>query len=95
MKNKCGWVLGWAGALLFPSVSFAQSVDFLGKLETKLNSIIDQLQGGLARVIITLAIIFFGLGMLSGRINKGVCMVIIGAGFVIMFAGEIASFFFE
>lgn len=76
---------------LLASNAFAAGVPFLNGLESKIKEITDELKGPIATAIITLIIVIFGLGALSGRINKVFGLGICAGALIITFAGDIAT----
>ncbi len=77
--------------VLCASNAFGAAPSFLAGIETKITEITDQLSGPIATAIITLVIVIFGLGSLTGRINKVFGFGVCGGALIITFASDIAS----
>jgi len=70
---------------------YASGVPFLDGIETKITEVTEQLKGPIATSIITLVIVIFGLGSLTGRINKVFGFGVCGGAIIITFASDIAT----
>ena len=77
--------------LLAASNAFGAAPAFLSGIETKITEITDQLQGPIATAVITLVIVIFGMGSLTGRINKVFGFGVCAGAVIITFASDIAT----
>jgi len=67
------------------------AVPFLGNLQSKIEEVTAELSSGLGRTIVTLVIVIFGIGTLTGRINKVFGLSIIAGALIITFSSDISS----
>ena len=67
------------------------AVPFLGTLQSKIEEVTAELSSGLGRTIVTLVIVIFGIGTLTGRINKVFGLSIIAGALIITFSSDISS----